>query len=125
MRRFDGLGDQLAAVLDADDAILDGEVIAADVTGRPQFYDLLRRVRAPAYVAFDMLWADGTGIVTLALFLGWHFTRATKRGADAATYGLLWPEAGTRVLRWPAVSPPSSARRTPTPCWTSPASCAC
>lgn len=42
-----------------------------------------------------MMWADGTGIVSLALFLGWHFTRATKRGADAATYGLLWPEAGS------------------------------
>jgi ATP-dependent DNA ligase len=58
MRRFDELGDHLAAVLDVNDAILDGEVIAADETGRPQFYDLLRRARAPAYVTFDMLWAD-------------------------------------------------------------------
>ena len=30
-------------MLAVDDAILDGEVIAADETGRPQFYDLLRR----------------------------------------------------------------------------------
>jgi hypothetical protein len=58
MRRFDELGDQLAAVLDVNDAILDGEAIVADETGRPQFYDLLRRARAPAYVTFDMLWAD-------------------------------------------------------------------
>jgi len=49
--RFDELGDELAALLDRDEAILDGEVIAADATGRPQFYDLLRGAQAPAYVA--------------------------------------------------------------------------
>jgi len=38
----------VAAELDADDAILDGEVIAIDETGRPQFYDLIRRTRPPA-----------------------------------------------------------------------------
>ena len=65
--RFDKLGDQLAAVLDLDEAILDGEVIAADATGRPQFYDLLRRTQAPAYVAFDLLWADGTDLRPLPL----------------------------------------------------------
>ena len=48
MGRFDELGDQLAALLDLDEAILDGEVIAADATGRPQFYDLLRGAQAPA-----------------------------------------------------------------------------
>ena len=50
MIRFAGLGERIAASLDVGDAILDGEVIAADETGRPQFYDLLRDVRAPAYV---------------------------------------------------------------------------
>jgi ATP-dependent DNA ligase len=48
MTRLAGLGDQLAASLDVDDEILDGEVIAADETGRPQFYDLLRHTRVPA-----------------------------------------------------------------------------
>jgi len=65
--RFDGLGDQLAALLDLDEAILDGEVIAADATGRPQFYDLIRRTQAPAYVAFDLLWADGADLRPLPL----------------------------------------------------------
>jgi bifunctional non-homologous end joining protein LigD len=65
--RFEALGDQLPAMLAADDAILDGEVIAADETGRPQFYDLLRRARAPAYVAFDILWLDGTDLRSLTL----------------------------------------------------------
>src|SRR6476661_65476 len=52
MSRFASLGDQVAASLDVGDAILDGEVTAADETGRPQFYDLLRDMRAPAYVVF-------------------------------------------------------------------------
>jgi bifunctional non-homologous end joining protein LigD len=56
MSRFDGLGDQIAAALDINDAMLDGEVIATDETVRPQFYDHLRRTRAPVYVAFDILW---------------------------------------------------------------------
>jgi pimeloyl-ACP methyl ester carboxylesterase len=42
-----------------------------------------------------MLWAQGTGLVSLLLFIGWHFASGTKRGADAATYGLKWPEAGS------------------------------
>jgi len=47
MSRFASLGGQIAASLDVSDAILDGEVIAADETGRPQFYDLLRTCGHP------------------------------------------------------------------------------
>ena len=46
---------------------MDGEVIAADETGRPQFYDLLRCARKPAYVAFDLLWPDGVDLRSLPL----------------------------------------------------------
>jgi bifunctional non-homologous end joining protein LigD len=67
MSRFARLGDRIAAVLDVSDAILDGEVIAADETGRPQFYDLLRDTRAPAYVAFDLLWLNGADLRPLPL----------------------------------------------------------
>jgi bifunctional non-homologous end joining protein LigD len=67
MHRFAGLGDQIAASLDVADAILDGEIIATDETGRPQFYDLLRDTRAPAYVAFDLLWLNGTDLRALPL----------------------------------------------------------
>ena len=59
MSRFAGLGDQIAASLTVSDAILDGEVIATDETGRPQFYDLLRHTQAPTYVAFDVIWLNG------------------------------------------------------------------
>src|SRR5215831_11684439 len=59
MRRFDALADQVAAALGVDDVVIDGEVIAVDETGRPQFYDLIRGTRAPAYVAFDIVWLNG------------------------------------------------------------------
>jgi bifunctional non-homologous end joining protein LigD len=57
----------VAAEIAVNDAILDGEVIVADGAGRPQFYDLLRGTRAPAYVAFDLLWLDGTDLRSLPL----------------------------------------------------------
>ena len=55
-------------MLEIDEAIIDGEVVAVDETGRPQFYDLLRRrAQAPAYVAFDLLWVDGADLRSLPL----------------------------------------------------------
>jgi bifunctional non-homologous end joining protein LigD len=67
LSRFEALGEPVAAVLDVDEAIIDGEVIAVDETGRPQFYDLVRRTRAPAYVAFDILWLDAADLRSLPL----------------------------------------------------------
>ena len=67
LSRFETLGEQVAAVPGVGEAIIDGEVIVADETGRPQFYDLVRRIRAPAYVAFDIPWLDGTDLRCLAL----------------------------------------------------------
>jgi bifunctional non-homologous end joining protein LigD len=51
-------------VLDVDEAVIDGEVIAIDESGRPQFYELLR---SASYVAFDVLWAGGTDLRSLPL----------------------------------------------------------
>jgi bifunctional non-homologous end joining protein LigD len=67
LSRFTGLAEQVATDLDRTDAILDGEVIAADETGRSQFYDLLRGKRAPVYVAFDLIWLDGADLRSLPL----------------------------------------------------------
>jgi bifunctional non-homologous end joining protein LigD len=55
LSRFDALCQAVAAELDVDSVILDGEVIATDETGRPLFFDLVRGSRTPAYVAFDLL----------------------------------------------------------------------
>jgi bifunctional non-homologous end joining protein LigD len=67
LNRFQALGDKLARILEVDEAIIDGEVIAVDETGRPQFYDLLRRGRETAYVAFDILWLNGADLRSLPL----------------------------------------------------------
>ena len=67
MSRFAALGDQVAAALDVDEAVIDGEVIATDETGRPQFYDLLRGPRSASYVAFDILWLNSTDLRALPL----------------------------------------------------------
>jgi ATP-dependent DNA ligase len=55
LSRFDALADQAERLLDVDEAVIDGEVIAADETGRPQFYEPLRVPRSASYVAFDIL----------------------------------------------------------------------
>jgi hypothetical protein len=67
------------AELDVDEAILDGEVITADETGRPQFYDLLRRRRGPAYVAFDVLWMT---------YYGKTLSKKLSYGTKVTSYGI-------------------------------------
>jgi ATP-dependent DNA ligase len=41
------------------EAVFDGEIVCLDASGRPQFYDLLRRRGAPVFYAFDLLWLVG------------------------------------------------------------------
>ena len=73
--RFDALSEQVASALchrvvcelGIDDAILDGEIIAVDQTGRPQFYDLLRRTTSPTYVVFDLVWLNGADLRSFPL----------------------------------------------------------
>jgi bifunctional non-homologous end joining protein LigD len=67
LSRFDALADQVGRGLDLDEAIIDGEVIATDETGRPHFYELLRVPRSARYVAFDILWTNGTDFRPLPL----------------------------------------------------------
>ena len=47
-------------MLGVDEAVIDGEVIAVDESDRPKFYELLRVPRSASYVAFDILWLNGT-----------------------------------------------------------------
>jgi bifunctional non-homologous end joining protein LigD len=67
LSRFDALADQVGRLLDVGEAIIDGEVIVVDETGRPQFYELLRVPRSASYVAFDILWLNGTDLRSLPL----------------------------------------------------------
>lgn len=67
LSRFDALARRIAAELDIEDAIIDGEVIEPDEIGRPMFLELQRRARKPSYVAFDLLWRDGADLRFLPL----------------------------------------------------------
>src|SRR6202521_2332217 len=68
LSRFDALCQAVAAELDVESVILDGEMIAADESGRPLFYDLVRASRKPTYVAFDLLWLkNGADLRSLPL----------------------------------------------------------
>jgi bifunctional non-homologous end joining protein LigD len=48
-------------------AVLDGEIVILDHTGRPQFYDLLRRRGEPIFYVFDLLMLDGRDLRRLPL----------------------------------------------------------
>lgn len=50
----------------AQRAVLDGEVVACDVTGRMVFRDLLAR-KATCFIAFDALWLDGDDLRDMPL----------------------------------------------------------
>lgn len=82
-------------MLGAEDAILDGEAIAADETGRPQFYDLLRHARMPAYVAFDMLWADGADLRSLPLSERRQRLHAVLPKGSAIVPSAAWGDPGS------------------------------
>jgi bifunctional non-homologous end joining protein LigD len=59
MKRFSALAWALVPLIDAEAAILDGEIITKDASGRPIFLDLMRRPNDASYVAFDLLWLNG------------------------------------------------------------------
>jgi len=52
----------------AKSAILDGELLCLDESGRSQFYDLMFRRKPPVYYAFDLLWVDGADLRDIPLF---------------------------------------------------------
>jgi bifunctional non-homologous end joining protein LigD len=54
-RRFDDLRSEIALEANADDAVLDGEIVKLDQSGRPIFIDLMKRRGPFAFVAFDVL----------------------------------------------------------------------
>ena len=49
------------------DAILDGEIICADETGRPIFLEMLRGRHPACFIAFDLLWLNGEDLRPLPL----------------------------------------------------------
>ena len=60
--RFDDLCEELELEVNADAAVLDGEIVCLDENGRPRFHDLMRRRGRAVFVAFDVLWLNGLDV---------------------------------------------------------------
>jgi bifunctional non-homologous end joining protein LigD len=86
-KRFAPLCEAIPRELDVKNAIIDGEVLALDKTGHPQFTDLLTGPTTLAYAAFDLLWLNGRDLRHLPL---------TKRKAEWAK---LIPSPGVQVFK--------------------------
>ena len=66
-KSFSALSEAIPAELNARSAILDGEIVCLDESGKTQFEDLLFRRGEPRFCAFDLLWVNGEDLRYLPL----------------------------------------------------------
>jgi bifunctional non-homologous end joining protein LigD len=66
-RQFADLCSEISLDLNADDAVLDGEIVKVDESGRPIFVDLMRRRGPFQFAAFDVLALNGKDVRKLEL----------------------------------------------------------
>jgi bifunctional non-homologous end joining protein LigD len=66
-RRFDDLRSEIALEANADNAVLDGEIVKLDREGRPIFIDLMKRRGPFSFVAFDLLAMNSRDVRQLPL----------------------------------------------------------
>ncbi len=66
--RFKDLMQAIPADIDAEDAIIDGEIVVLDDQGESRFYDLMFNHGTPIFAAFDLLWLDGEDLRDLQLW---------------------------------------------------------
>ena len=67
MKSWPQLAQEIARVIRAQNAVLDGEICCLQSTGRSDFYRLLFRREHPYFYAFDMLSVNGEDICGLPL----------------------------------------------------------
>ncbi len=66
-KSFPDLCATLATCIEAESAVLDGEIVYLGSDGRPEFYNLMRRRTPQHFYAFDILWLDGKDLRRLPL----------------------------------------------------------
>jgi bifunctional non-homologous end joining protein LigD len=64
---LESLREDIADAFRGTRAVIDGEIVCLDESGRPQFYDLLYRRQEPCFLAFDLLWHKGEDLRFLPL----------------------------------------------------------
>lgn len=65
--RFADLRESLPLEINAKDAILDGELVVLDSSGKAQLYDLVANRGRVVFAAFDLVWLNGRDIRDLTL----------------------------------------------------------
>jgi ATP-dependent DNA ligase len=66
-KRFADLRDTLPDEINAKDAILNGELVVLDSSGKARFYDLMAGRGTVVFAAFDLLWLNGRDMRDLTL----------------------------------------------------------
>jgi bifunctional non-homologous end joining protein LigD len=66
-RGFTDLATWIAQHVRVESAVIDGEIVCVDESGRPVFRDLLFRKRQCVFIAFDLLFLNGKDIRVLPL----------------------------------------------------------
>src|ERR1051325_10416687 len=79
MKRFADLSACIAKELKVTDAVLDGEIVALDGSGRPAFYSLMKRECQAVYYAFDILSLNGRDVRNLPLLSAKRFFAKLSR----------------------------------------------
>jgi bifunctional non-homologous end joining protein LigD len=68
-KSFPDLCKTVAACIEAESAVIDGEIVYLGGDGRPEFFNLMRRRSPQHFYAFDIdiLWLDGKDLLRLPL----------------------------------------------------------
>ena len=57
--RFDAVAQRMPSAINANNAVLDGELVVLDRTGKPRFDDLISARGVVVFAAFDLMWLNG------------------------------------------------------------------
>jgi bifunctional non-homologous end joining protein LigD len=98
-KSFNALCGALAGFLRVQNAVIDGEIVYLDASGKPQFYSLLRRRSPQHFVAFDILWLDGKDLRALPLLERKRILRTVVPAGSPVLYADYIERSGTELYR--------------------------
>jgi bifunctional non-homologous end joining protein LigD len=99
---FDVLRSAIPEELNCKAAVLDGEIVCLDASGRSQFNELLFRREKPRFYAFDLLWCEGKDLRFDALHERKRQLKGIIRGTEQLLYCNHIEEHGESCFSLPA-----------------------